>query len=56
MLKDYPAVVVLDFVLNLPTPILPFLSPEGPAVTSTAERRKGGGSHQNFYTQFIHFI
>ena len=25
-------------------------------VTSTAERRKGRGSHQNFYTQFIHFI
>ena len=55
-LEFYPTVVVLNCVRNLLTPILPFYLSEGPVVTSTAERRKGRGCHQNFYTQFIHFI
>ena len=40
----------------LPMPISPFEPPEGPAVTSTAERRKGRGCHQNFVLQILFIL
>ena len=48
VLKDYLTAVDVNLVLNLPTPILRFLPPEGPAVMFTAERRSRRGCHQNF--------